>query len=162
MTIIITRSFASNFRVSLSCYRLAVFHGQQASYFYVSLFVKSGCLCEYHGNRIKNNPAQFTIFFLHNKIMFSFDFRFDSSGSIKNFLIFCCWFKWSGILWLNMNKYFYMLLRKKAIAKVVIKNTKPTFIRVNSGEFNFAFRDREVSKILENYTIAIILLVLIA
>lgn len=41
-----------------------------------------------------------------------------------------------------MAKYFYMLLRKKKVQKkIVIKNTKPNFIRVHSGEFNFPFKD---------------------
>lgn len=48
-----------------------------------------------------------------------------------------------------MAKYFYMLMRKKKVQKrIVIRNTKPKFIRVHSGEFNFKFSD--VSKILFN------------
>lgn len=41
-----------------------------------------------------------------------------------------------------MTKYFYMLLRKKKVPKkIAIRNTKPKFIRVHSGEFNFYFSD---------------------
>lgn len=32
-------------------------------------------------------------------------------------------------------------MRKKVQKRVVIRNTKPKFIRVHSGEFNFQFRD---------------------
>lgn len=41
-----------------------------------------------------------------------------------------------------MTRYFCMLLRKKKIQKkVTIKNNKPRFLRINSGEFNFNFDD---------------------
>lgn len=41
-----------------------------------------------------------------------------------------------------MTKYFYMLLRRKKVPKkIAIRNTKPKFIRVHSGEFNFYFSD---------------------
>lgn len=39
-----------------------------------------------------------------------------------------------------------MLLRKRPIKKILPKNTKPEFIRVHSGEYNFAYRDYDVSR----------------
>lgn len=48
-----------------------------------------------------------------------------------------------------MTKYFYMLMRKRKVPKkIAIRNTKPKFIRVQSGEFNFQFSD--VSKTNSN------------
>ena len=42
-----------------------------------------------------------------------------------------------------MTRHFYMLMRKKAPPpkKPLTKNTKPRFIRVHSGIYNFSFDD---------------------
>jgi len=41
-----------------------------------------------------------------------------------------------------MTRYFCMLLRKKKMQKkVTVKNNKPRFLRIHSGEFNFKFDD---------------------
>lgn len=53
-----------------------------------------------------------------------------------------------------MAKYFYMLMRKKKVQKkIFIKNTKPKFIRVHSGEFNFPFKDVSLVEIIFVYSI---------
>lgn len=46
----------------------------------------------------------------------------------------------------SMAKYFYMLLRKRPVKKITVLNSKPNFIRVHSGEYNFVYRDYDVSK----------------
>lgn len=46
----------------------------------------------------------------------------------------------------RMAKYFYMLLRKRPVKKITVLNSKPNFVRVHSGEYNFAYRDYDVSK----------------
>lgn len=49
-----------------------------------------------------------------------------------------------------MTKYFNVLLRKKKVPrKIVVRNTKPKFLRVHSGEFNFKFKDANIYQVIE-------------
>lgn len=43
--------------------------------------------------------------------------------------------------------------KKKVQKKIFIKNTKPKFIRVHSGEFNFPFKDVSLVEIIFVYSI---------